>query len=350
MKTRTKIYYAIPIAVLSMFLAIAIGCETSNAPFTTGASFSGGKSPMLEKVERVYEGLKTSNSNESQRFDIFSSIWNAVKSSYRAVVSWAKDAADVAGADIAGFAEGSAKGAMQGAVLEAAGVEGATLIGAAVGGITGGACASADAYDDLDKEKGQTGDNKEGSSGDGGSSEGGAESNSGGGIVVRRPAVGPYGNMHQPMGMDSIGWLHNEAVIYLLTNKRSGSVSDYQQMLRKWAIEARGYSPQIVEAVTSLEVLAPILNSNNYKGSFENYPDQLRNKGLVVEGDYLAALNNEIKYLFEQKYDFPSVLDLVRAYRDNAATLNLPTDRKLTLQRQLTVYMYSLALWDANGK
>lgn len=355
MKNQRTIIYTVSAAIVSLMLVVAVGCETSNAPNNPGGSFHRTKSPMLERLERTYQEVIKSSRNEPQ-FIPLESLWNTLKAAGKAIAKWVSDAADVAYSDVEGFVEGAREGARVGVILEAAGEKGATATATVVGGVIGAAGASAKAYTELDDKK--TGDNSgDGGSGGGNSSgggntggNGGSGSGSGGGIVVNRPVISPYGDLLKPNSIDSIGWLHNEAVMYLLANKQSGSAEEFQRLLRKWAVEVQGYNPHVVDAVASPSVLAPILNNVSPKGQFDNFPARLRSKGLVVEADYFAALNNEIAYLYEQEYNVPMVLDLIRAYRDNVSNLNLSADRKASLVNQLTICMYSHALWDANAQ
>lgn len=274
---------------------------------------------MLEKVKSDYspQPRKSVSTNAIQFFDIFEVFDD--------VADWISDAADVAMADIKGFPEGAAAGGTVGAILEAGGAVGATATGAVVGGIISAAGASAKAYKNLNDSTGT------------------------GGIIVRRPTVSPYGSTTMPNSIDSIGWLHNEAVIYMLTNMQTGNASDFQSLARNWGKNVRGYHQVIVDSVTHLNNFTPLINNASARALFNAYGQQLRDYGLTTEGDYIDSLASEIVYLHNNQYSFAAVLSLIAAYRDEAANLGISATRRTLIQRQLTIMLYSIALWDANG-
>jgi hypothetical protein len=260
--------------------------------------------------------------------------------------------------DVVGFGKGALAGAGSGAVVERADADkgkGAAMTGAIVGGVIGAIKESAEAYVDLEKGSGggKSGDGTGGGTpaGGSGSSEGGSSSEggtgTGGGIVVRRPSLQPYGSTTKPSGIDSIGWLHNEGVIYLLRNLTSGTNEDYRTTLLTWAKNIAKMDPLSVDQVAELfDGSSPRPETAQY--TFLNYPDRVRNEGRIVEGNYVDSMHSEITYLADNGYGLDAVLALIRGYRDNVGSLGLSADRRTVFEGELTIYMYSLALWSEN--
>lgn len=79
-----------------------------------------------------------------------------------------------------------------------------------------------------------------------------------------------------------------------------------------------------------------------------NAGSHLRQGGRITEGSYVDSLHAEMQYLARNGYGMDAILALVRAYRDNVGELDLTTERRNMLEQELTVYVYSLALWSAN--
>ena len=345
--SRTCLVVIAVVAMASMFGLY--GCQEASVPANEQ---NAAKSRMLRTVESMYKPQAHNPKGQGSiaAADTTGSSWDDVGKFFR-------DLGTVLFEDVVGFGIGAQRGAASGGVVEVVApkkMEGATVTGAIVGGVIGAIKESAEAYVDLDKGSGggKSGDGTgggtpaggSGSSGGGSSSEGGT--GTGGGIVVRRPSLQPYGSTTKPSGIDSIGWLHNEGVIYLLRNLTSGTNEDYRTTLLTWAKNIAKMDPLSVDQIAAdFDAQSP---RPELAYTFVNYPDRVRNEGRIVEGNYVDSMHSEITYLADNGYGLDAVLALIRGYRDNVGSLGLSADRRTVFEGELTIYMYSLALWSEN--
>lgn len=155
------------------------------------------------------------------------------------VIDWINDAATVAYEDLKGVPVGAGVGAAAGAAF------GDPVTGAAVGGTITGVLASIKAYKELPPIRA------------GGSATGGTAQQTG--ELNRnhiRPCLdAPYSNPAEPDGIDSLGWIHNDGVLYALDAIEKDSTLSIVQAVEKWAIDRRGYDP------TFLTLLRPVMIS-----------------------------------------------------------------------------------------
>ncbi|MBU3741681.1 MAG: hypothetical protein FGM24_05285 [Candidatus Kapabacteria bacterium] len=326
-----------------------LGCQDTSVPSNEP---NAAKSRMLRTVESMYTPQMYNPKGQGSIA--------AADNTGKEKSAWEK-LADIAGVlfdDVVGFGIGAAAGAASGAVLESANPDksgDANYIGAVVGGTLKAVEQSARSAAKVDwgSGGGKSGDGTGGGTpaGGSGSSEGGSSSEggtgTGGGIVVRRPSIHPYSSTTKPTSIDSIGWLHNEGVIYLLRNLTSGTNEDYRTTLVTWAKNVAQLDPMFID-----QVAGKLFDGSSPRPevafAFENYPDVVRNEGRIVEGNYVDSMHSEITYLANSGYGLNAVLALIRGYRDNVGSLGLSAARRTVLEGELTIYMYSLALWSEN--
>lgn len=325
------------------------GCQ--EVPTPAGETHAG-TSMMLRTVEAAYTPIQqTRKGSEIIAAADTTSSW----------AKWLADFAIVGLADLGGAAVGAEIGSRAGATIENEHPERARGVGATssfVGAALGAIWASAVAYDGLGNgdARGSGGDGTGGGTPGGGSKGNGSESggssegsdDAGSGIVIRRPSIHPYSSTTKPTGIDSLGWLHNEGVIYLCRNLRTRTVSDYRHTLLSWTKEVMTIDAWLIENVAAALFTDDWPNSVSLSTTMANAGSHLRQGGRITEGNYVDSLHAEMQYLARNGYGMDAILALVRAYRDTVVELDLTAERRSMLEQELTVYVYSLALWSAN--
>jgi hypothetical protein len=250
------------------------------------------------------------------------------------VINWINDAATVAYEDLKGVPAGAGVGAAAGAVF------GDPVTGAAVGGTITGVLASIKAYNELPPIIA------------GGSAAGGTAQQTG--ELNRnhiRPCLdAPYSNPTKPDGIDSLGWIHNDGVLYALDAIEKDPTMSIVQAVEKWAIHSRGYDSAFVTLLrpTMISIASSQQLQLNPAVGFLARPAAYYGQTRPTESAYMTQLHEEMQMLYEGRYEFNAILDLIRLYRDNASSLPLSANNVGLLRHELTIYLYSLALWGSN--
>ncbi|MBI2793806.1 MAG: hypothetical protein HYX66_04040 [Ignavibacteria bacterium] len=157
----------------------------------------------------------------------------------------------------------------------------------------------------------------------------------------------PY-NGSKPSSIDSVGFLHNDLVKFVVANSTSLSYTEIRSLINTRLVNTHGWSGSFTDSIPD-SLIIPVLDNIDTSRSTSSMINYLYSLGSTTEANYLDSLLDDLAYLSNNSYPLEAGLALIEEYKADTYTLSLSGERELRLKAGLSVMAYSLALWHENS-
>ena len=248
-------------------------CSSEKANVTEPGNLKS-KSNMLQEIERRYAPSPVGSSKSSGRVaDIFTDV-----------IGFLGDVADVTLADLQGAAVGAGVGGVLGAVIYDAEAEREKIRNAEIiGAVIFGAAASIKRVKDITADS------------------------------LKPPPGTPYNSETMPTSSDSVGWLHNQAVLYGYNIIRNSPSTPIRTVLRNWGVSVRGYDATLMDSLLTEDRVQDLIDDVESTTTHAAFIVALENMGQDVEAAQLDSLYSDLSYLESLSYDNAAAVSLIQA-------------------------------------